>query len=92
MIDDEKEFLESYSQTVVAKLEEKVKELENVIAENKQRERTLRENKDSLQKSETMFKTLFESNPDGIIIVNREGHIVQINKQGETMLGYTWMN
>ncbi len=89
MIDDEKEFLKSYSQTVVVKLEEKVKELEKVIAENKQMEKTLRENKDSLQKSETMFKTFFENNPDGIIIVNREGHIVQINKQGETMLGYT---
>ena len=42
MIDDEKAFLESYSQTVVEKLEEKVKELEKVIAENKQREKTLR--------------------------------------------------
>ncbi|MCR4319266.1 MAG: EAL domain-containing protein [Candidatus Brocadiaceae bacterium] len=45
MIDDEKEFLKSHSQTVVEKLEEKVKELEKVIAENKQME-------DSLQKSE----------------------------------------
>src|SRR3990167_7107523 len=42
MIDDEKEFLKSYSQTVVVKLEEKVKELEKVIAENKQMEKTLR--------------------------------------------------
>ena len=89
MIDDEIQFLKSHDQTVVAKLEEKVKELEKAIAENKQYEKTLRENKDSLQKSETMFKALFESNPDGIIIVNREGHIVQINKQGETMFGYT---
>ena len=43
----------------------------------------------ALIKSETMFKTLFESNPDGIIIVNREGRIAQINKQGETLFGYT---
>ena len=42
MIDDEKAFLESHSQTVVEKLEEKVKELEKVIAENKQMEKTLR--------------------------------------------------
>ena len=89
MIDDEIQFLKSHDQTVVAKLEEKVKELEKAIAENKQYEKTLRENKDSLQKSETMFKALFESNPDGIIIVNREGHIVQINKQGAAMFGYT---
>ena len=42
----------------------------------------------ALQKSETLFKTLFESNPDGIFIVNREGHIVQMNKQGEALFGY----
>ena len=41
MVEDEKEFLKCHSQTVVAKLEEKVKDLEKVIAENKQMEKSL---------------------------------------------------
>ena len=48
-----------------------------------------RKKQPAAQIEKRMFKSLFESNPDGIIIVNREGHIVQINKQGETMFGYT---
>ena len=46
----------------------------------------------ALIKSETIFKALFESNPDGIIIVNREGHIVQINKQERLCLVTPGMN
>jgi len=48
-----------------------------------------RKKQPAAQIEKRMFKALFESNPDGIVIVNREGHIVQINKQGETMFGYT---
>ncbi|MEK7699410.1 MAG: response regulator, partial [Planctomycetota bacterium] len=81
MIDDEKEFLKSYNQIVVAKLEEKVKELGEVIAKNKQTE-------EALQKSETIFKGLFESNPDAIVVVNHEGRIVSVNKTLEMMFGY----
>lgn len=81
MIEDEKEFLMSYNQTFVAKLEEKVKELEAVIAKNKQTE-------GALQKSEAMFKGLFESSPDAIVVVNHEGRIVSVNKTLEIMFGY----
>ena len=49
MIDDEKEFLKSYNQIVVAKLEEKVKELGEVIAKNKQTEEALQKAKRSLK-------------------------------------------
>src|SRR3990167_1039085 len=41
MIDDEKEFLKSYGQTVVAKLEEKVKDHKKIIEKNKQMEKSL---------------------------------------------------
>jgi len=81
MIEDEKEFLKSYNQTFVAKLEEKVKVLEEVIAKNKQTE-------EALQKSEAMFKGLFESSPDSIVVVNHEGRIVSVNKMLEMLFGY----
>ncbi|MBI5307175.1 MAG: EAL domain-containing protein [Planctomycetes bacterium] len=74
MIEDEKEFLKSYNQIVVAKLEEKVKELEEVIAKKK--------------RSETIFKGLFESNPDAIVVVNHDGRIVSVNKTLEMLFGY----
>ncbi|MBF8278511.1 MAG: hypothetical protein HW390_3584 [Candidatus Brocadiaceae bacterium] len=81
MVEDEKEFLKSYNQTFVAKLEDKVKELEVVIAINKQTE-------EALQKSEAMFKGLFESSPDAIVVVNHERRIVSVNKMLEMLFGY----
>ena len=81
LISGEKEFFERYSQTVVSKLEEKVKELESEIVKRSVAE-------DALRKSEMMFKGIFESSPDTIVIVNRDVHIVQVNKTVETMFGY----
>lgn len=81
MIDDEKAFLESHSQTVVEKLEEKVKELEKVIAENKQMEKALRsaelERKlveDSLQKSKASL-----TNEQAEVIFDSTGKAIQMN-------------
>ncbi len=51
------------------------------ITERKQTE-------EALQKSETIFKGLFESNPDAIVVVNHEGRIVSVNKTLEMMFGY----
>ncbi len=42
----------------------------------------------SLQKREAMFKGLFESSPDAIVVVNHEGRIVSVNKMLEMMFGY----
>ena len=39
-------------------------------------------------KPEIFFKGLFDFSPDAIIIVNREGRILQANKQAEKIFGY----
>jgi PAS domain S-box-containing protein len=39
--------------------------------------------------SEQRFSDLFEFAPDAIVLANREGHIVQANRQAERMFGWT---
>jgi len=38
--------------------------------------------------SQALFEQFFESSPDGVLVVNSEGLITQINKQTEKMFGY----
>ncbi|KAB2946954.1 MAG: sensory transduction histidine kinase [Candidatus Methanoperedens nitroreducens] len=40
-------------------------------------------------KTKPMFEGLFQFAPDAIVVVNRGGDIVQINKQAEKMFGYS---
>lgn len=47
---------------------------------------------EALRKSEEEYRTLFESTPDPIIILNNTGNILQINKSGVEMLGYNEAN
>src|SRR5438045_9799880 len=36
----------------------------------------------------SLFERLFESSPDGIVLTNRQGRIVRVNGQAESMFGY----
>ncbi len=44
---------------------------------------------EALRESEERFRTLVETAPGGILVVNRDGTIVQVNKRAETLFGYT---
>ncbi len=63
------------------KLRQRINELET-IEEDKKRY------VEELHKTKSMFEGLFEFAPDAIIVVNREGRIVQANKQVERLFGY----
>jgi PAS domain S-box-containing protein len=63
-------------------LRQKINELEK-IKEDKERYA------EELKKTKAMFEGLFEFAPEAIVVANREGRIVQVNKQTERMYGYT---
>jgi|GEM_PF-2793736 len=42
-----------------------------------------------LLESQYMFQGLFESAPDGLIVINQEGKITMVNQQAEKMFGYS---
>jgi PAS domain S-box-containing protein len=44
---------------------------------------------EELNKTKAMYEGLFEFAPDAIVVVSREGRIVQVNKRTETLFGYT---
>ncbi len=43
---------------------------------------------EELNKTKAMYEGLFEFVPDAIVVVNREGRIVQVNKRTESLFGY----
>jgi PAS domain S-box-containing protein len=63
------------------KLRQRINELEK-IEEDKKRY------VEELSKTKSMFEGLFEFAPDAILVVDREGRIVQANKQVERLFGY----
>ena len=44
---------------------------------------------EDVSKSRALFENLFESSPDAIVEANREGLILRVNAQVESMFGYT---
>ncbi len=44
---------------------------------------------EALRESEKRFRALFESSPDGIVVSDREGRILEVNEQVERFFGYT---
>jgi len=66
----------------LTKLRGRISELEQSAEDN-------RKFQDELSQTKTMFEGLFESAPDGIVVVSRNGNIVSANKQAEKLFGYS---
>ncbi|HEX9022826.1 MAG TPA: PAS domain S-box protein, partial [Geobacteraceae bacterium] len=83
LMDEEREYLRKYSGVVAAKLEEKVKELEESLKRRVEAEEALR-------KSERFLNSIVENIPDMIFVKDaRELRFVLCNRAGEELLGYT---
>ncbi len=72
-------------------VEMKSKKLDNGNLQSFMRDNSQRQKKDkALKESEEKYKTLFESSPSGIIIVDSNGTIVNANKKIHDLLGYIY--
>ncbi len=78
---EEAESLRQYSEVLFRKLEDKVAQLENEIAERKRAEEILRE-------SEAKFRSYIESSPLAIFVADREGRLIDFNLAAANLLGY----
>jgi two-component system NtrC family sensor kinase len=82
-MEEEKEYLRKYSGVVAAKLEEKVRDLEENLARRKEAEEALR-------KSEQFLNNIIENIPDMIFVKDaRELRFILFNRAGEELLGYS---
>ncbi len=75
-------FLTKYNKRIVAKLEEKMVQLEVEITERKQAEAVLRE-------SEERYRDLFENASDLVQSVAPDGHFLYVNRAWREILGYS---
>ena len=48
-----------------------------------------KEAEESLRKSESRFRSLFEYSPDAIVVTDSEGKIAELNAQVEKVFGYS---
>ncbi len=81
-IKEDHDYLLKYSNIVANKLEEKVKELEQVLAQHKQAE-------ESLSRSEKKYRTIFENVQDVFYQVDLDGNIIEISPSILRYSGYT---
>jgi PAS domain S-box-containing protein len=66
----------------LVKFRQRIEELEKFAEDSKK-------HLDELHKTRAMYEGLFEFAPDAIVVVDRQGRIVQANKQLERLFGYT---
>ncbi|MGB9595513.1 MAG: PAS domain-containing hybrid sensor histidine kinase/response regulator, partial [Candidatus Poribacteria bacterium] len=78
----------SWHQIIVTAIRDKNGEIDNAL-ELITPITELKLTQEALRKSEEEYRTLFELTPDPIIILNPAGNILQINKSGVEMLGYS---
>ena len=64
-------------------------QLRQRLSEMEKQEAETKRSHEELLSAKTAFEVLFEFSPEGIVVINREGLVVQLNKQAERMLGYT---
>lgn len=82
VIVEDEEFLKNYGHIVAAKLEEKVRELEEEINKKRWLEEALHE-------SEAKFSTAFFSSPSAMGIATLEGKFVEVNRAYCDLVGYS---
>jgi PAS domain S-box-containing protein len=75
MMGKEEEYLKEYSQLVAAKLEEKVRELEEALALRKEAEKALKE-------SEKFLNTIIDTEPECVKLLAADGSIQMMNRSG----------
>ncbi len=78
LIEEDEEYLKKYSSIVANKLEEKVQELEKVLALRKQAEKEI-----------SFLASIVRNIPDAVCSTNTEGNVIFWNEGAEEMLGYT---
>jgi PAS domain S-box-containing protein len=82
LIEKDEEYLRQYSEIVVTKLEEKIRELENALSEIRQKEESLRE-------SEARLQSIFRAAPVGIGLVSERRILLQVNERLCQMTGFS---
>jgi two-component system, OmpR family, phosphate regulon sensor histidine kinase PhoR len=84
LLEEEKEYLRKYSGVVAAKLEEKVRELEEALARRKEAE-------DALRTQFTRISTIFDALNALVYVADMEnGEILFMNQYGGSLFGDDW--